>query len=885
MGSNAKRMDNSKKKHKIDKNEKDLVEKKDGKKKPKKKNGKIKKIIKILIIIMLLMFVILAGIVVGIFTSDKYKLTEEDLLSAGGNTTIYDANGELITEVSGDANRKIVKYDELPKYLPIAFVSIEDERFYEHNGIDIKRSAAATITYIFNRGESSFGGSTITQQLIKNLKEDKDNSSWAGVQRKIREMARAYNLEKMLSKDQILEMYLNIVFMGGTNVGVGAGASYYFNKDVSQLDLAECAFLAGINHSPNSYNPYDTENAEKISERIKTRTKTVLNKMKELGKIDSEEEYNEAIAKVDAGLTFTKGTLGNASLSYHATAAINQVVKQIAEENDLTYDAARLKVYGGGYKIYTTVDPTIQARMEEEYHKDSTYVKKSKKVDGAHTQSAMVIIDHKTGYVVGTVGGLGTDTNALGTNRATQSKRQPGSSIKPIAVIAPALENGIINMGTVYDDSPTTFGNYTPKNSTGYQGLTTIPHAIEASSNIVELKIMSELTPKKSIEFLRSAGVTSLVTADENSTANDEVLSLALGGQRNGISVLEMAGAYAAIANDGEYITPTFYTRVEDANGKVVLEPNQTRQRVLSTENAFLMKNVLTEPVVGSKGTAKSCAMSNMDVGAKTGTTDESVDRWLCGFTPYYTAATWYGYDTNESVSFSGNPSAKIWSAIMKDIHKDLEEARFVQPSNVVTAKICMDSGKSATSSCSRTETIYFVSGTVPEECTGHEGATVCSESGKLVTEYCPNPTTKRFLTTPEKEQTTLWTTNSNGKYNKITETCTIHTSPSSTSQNTNTVTNTTPSDPVIVDTKKVTVPSVIGETQATAESALKAVGLKVSVKVTEVESGTDGAVIAQSINAGSKVEEGSTITITVAKIKEPPSSTNEVTNEVTTTQ
>ena len=848
--------------------------------KNKKKFSKLKKVLIAIAVLIVILCIVFAGIVIGIFSSDKYKITENDLVGMAGNTKFYDKDGNFIQEVSGDENRKIVSYDQIPQNMIDAFISIEDERFYKHHGVDIKRTAAAIVSYVFNRGSSSFGGSTITQQLIKNIKQDKDDSNWAGIQRKIREIARARSIEKMLDKKQILEMYLNIIFMGGTNYGVATGASYYFDKDISDLDLAECAFIAGINHSPNSYNPYDTDNQDAIKEKIQKRTKTVLNKMKELNKV-TEEEYNEAIAKVDAGLTFSKGEANNSGMTYHEAAAINQLANQIAEENDLTYEAARAKVFSGGYNVYTTVDPAIQSRMEEEYHKDSTYVKKSNKVEGAHTQSAMVIIDQEHGYVVGTVGGLGTDTDSTGRNRATQSKRQPGSAIKPIAVIAPALEKGIINLGTVYDDSPTTFGNYTPKNSTGYQGLTTIRHALEASSNIVELKVMSELGPKNSIEFLRQMGVSSLTTAAEDSKNNDEILSLALGGSYNGISVLEMAAAYATIANDGEYITPVFYTKVEDSNGNVVYEAKQEKRKVLSTANAYLMKNVLTETVVGSSGTAKSCAISGVDVGAKTGTTSDNYDRWLCGITPYYTAATWYGYDYNESVSFSGNPAAKIWAAIMKDIHKD-KNAKFEQPTSVVTAKICLDSGKSATSSCSRTETEYFVSGAVPAECTGHEHATVCTESGKLANEYCPSTKTKTFLTTPDKEQTELWKTDSNGKYSKISGTCTIHTKQTAEEVNkkNEVVSNTTSNDPVVEETKKVTVPSVIGKTQSAATSELKALGLKVNVTTSEDKTKSNGVVLKQSINSGNKVIEGTEVTITVNKLSTDASDNKNTTNE-----
>lgn len=634
----------------------------------------------------------------------------------------------------------------MPEYLPKAFIAIEDERFYEHHGVDIKRSAAATITYIFNKGSSSFGGSTITQQLVKNITNEKEDEGKAGVQRKIREMSRAYQIEKIISKSQILELYLNIIYLGGygKNIcGVEVASEYYFGKSAKELTLAESAFLAGINHSPNNYNPFtETDNAEKI----KKRTKTVLDKMKELG-IISNEDYNKAVSEVDVGLNFKQGDLSSGTdMSYHLAAAIEEVVNQMVEEKGMSYEYAKSRLYGGGYKLYTTQVSSIQSRMQEEYVKDK-YIVKSKKNEGAHSQSAMVIIDYKTGNVVGCMGGLGTDVNALGLNRIN-SARQPGSSIKPIASIAPALENKIITASTVYDDSPTTFnGTYNPKNSSGYKGLITVRKAIEISSNVVEVKIMSELGPENSIKFLKQLGLNHLDDKADNG------LALVLGGLTNGATPLEMAGAYATIANGGEYITPTFYSKLVDSQGKTVLEPKQEKRRVMSEGTAYITKSILKSPVTGSNGTATNCSISGMDVGAKTGTTDDNYDRWLCGITPYYAAATWFGFDKAEYINYSGNPSAKIWAAIMQDIHKDLPKKTFEKPSNIVTAKICKDSGKSATSSCTNTYTEEFVSGTVPSACDGHAKIKICKETGKIANEYCTNVEERTVLEQPEKKK------------------------------------------------------------------------------------------------------------------------------------
>lgn len=826
-----------------------------------KKNSKskiVKKIIIILILIFILMCLIGAGIFAGIFFSDKFAMSKEDLLISNSNTFVYDSEGNLIKELSGDENRKIITLNDMPEYLPKAFIAIEDERFYEHHGVDIKRSAAATVTYIFNKGSSSFGGSTITQQLIKNITNEKEDEGKAGIQRKIREMSRAYQIEKIISKSQILELYLNIIYLGGygKNIcGVEVASEYYFAKSADELTLSESAYLAGINHSPNNYNPFiETDNTEKI----KKRTRTVLDKMKELGMI-SNEDYNKAVSEVEAGLNFKQGNLSSGTdITYHLAATIEQVVNQMVEEKGMSYEYAKSRLYGGGYKLYTTQVSSIQSRMQEEYVKDK-YIVKSKKTEGEHSQSAMVIIDYKTGSVVGCMGGLGTDVNALGLNRIN-SARQPGSSIKPIASIAPALENKIITAGTVYDDSPTTFNNgkYNPKNSSGYKGLITVRKAIEVSSNVVEVKIMSELGPENSIKFLKQLGLNHLDDRDNG-------LALVLGGLTNGATPLEMAGAYATIANGGEYITPTFYSKLVDSQGKTVLEPKQEKRRVMSEGTAYITKSILKAPVTGSNGTATNCSISGMDVGAKTGTTDDNYDRWLCGITPYYAAATWFGFDKAEYINYSGNPSAKIWAAIMQDIHKDLPKKTFEKPSNIVTAKICKDSGKSATGSCTNTYTEEFVSGTVPSACTGHSKIKVCKETGKLANEYCTDVEERSGLQPPEKEKNATWKTSAGGKYSTITDVCDVHKEPIA---NTNTISNEidTPETNEPEEVKKVKVPNVVGKTQSEAESILTAAKLRYKIIDGNDKSKENGVVLKQSRKTGEEVKEDTIITLTINK-------------------
>lgn len=837
--------------------------------KTKKGNKKSKKIWKRLILGMIILFVILAiiavAVVIGIFSSSKYNVSREQLIIKNFNSKVVDSEGNVVATVRGDENRKWVSIEDMPEYLPKMFVALEDERYYAHKGIDIKRTIGATVGFVLGKGSSSYGGSTITQQLVKNTFNDKEDSGLAGVERKIREMARAYNVEKVLSKNEILELYLNKILMGGTYYGVGTASEYYFSKNVKDLSLAESAYLVAINPAPNAYEPFSTE--EKQIEKIKNKTKVVLAKFKEeaqgLGYELTEEAYNSAIQEVETGIAFKEGTVitGATSYSYHTAAAIEQAINQLMEEQNLQYDAAKFIIENNGYTIYSTQITSIQKTMEAEYAKDKYIVKgREKKKDGTlvnegHTQSAMVIIEPTTGYVVGCMGGLGTDSNPSGINRATTSTKHPGSSIKPIVAVAPALETGTVTAATVFDDSATTFkGNYNPHNSGGYNGLLTVRHGIEHSSNIVNIKILTLLGPSKGAEFLRNMNFTGLRDDDIGS-------SLALGAVS--VTPLQMGAAYAMVANDGVYIEPTFYTKVEDSDGNVVLEAKQETKRMMSVENSYILKEILTAPVTGAGGTATTCWIKGMEVGAKTGSTDEYKDRWLCGITPYYAAACWFGFDNQETPKFSGNGAAKLWGEIMRSVHSSLPGKRFTKPAGVVTAKICLDSGCSATETCTRVETEYFAKGTVPKACEGHTKLKICKETGKIANEYCPEQEEKTFLVKPEKENTTLWTTKEGDKYKIPTENCDIHKEP---------------------EKIQVEVPNVVGKKMLDAKKILEEKKLKVEIVYEENKNKDDGIVLKQSKEEKTKVDEGTVITITVNKIKttEKPNE-NTITNTTTT--
>ena len=405
-------------------------------KKSSKKNKKLKKADKLPLkkrikrfILIILAIIFVALIINTIVSAYRWKQLTLDMFN-NECSKVVDTNGNIIAELGSERKKIKVDFDDIPYNLKNAYVSIEDERFYKHSGVDIKRTGGAILSYILHAGNSSYGGSTITQQLVKNLTGDNTDS----VARKVKEWWKAYQLEWYFTKDEILEMYLNVIYVGPNIYGVGTGAEYYFSKDVSELSLAECAFLAGINNSPNSYNPFDEDidNTEKISKR----TKTVLQKMLELGYI-TEEEYNNASSEVDSGLDFDKGTIESSDgiYSYHTDALISEVISDLADKNNITETFATNYIYLSGLTIHSTQDSDVQDEVDTEFIKSEYRV--ASRQGGDPSQAAMVIIDHETGQVVACSGGLGEKTTARGLNRATQSTRQTGSAIKPLAVVLP----------------------------------------------------------------------------------------------------------------------------------------------------------------------------------------------------------------------------------------------------------------------------------------------------------------------------------------------------------------------------------------------------------------------------------------------------------------
>jgi len=745
--------------------------------------------IKIGLVVLMLLLIIGVGILVGTFFGvfgEELKIDEKDLVIKFKNSTVYDKDGNELATLSEGTKRKIVSMNEMSEYLPKAFVAIEDERFYTHRGVDLKRTAAATFTFITHAGKSSFGGSTITQQLVKNITTDDEDSGLSGVLRKVKEMSKAIQVEQYLSKDQILELYLNIIFVGGDDInGVALGSEYYFDKDVKDLSIAESAYLAAINNSPNAYNPFKDD--DKKEDRIKKgsdRTKTVLSKMEELGYI-TEDQEKEAVAEVDNGLVFKKGDGANVTveMSYHTAAAIDQIISQILEKNpDWNKDMAELYLYSSGFKIYTTQDTAIQAVLEEELLKEKYVqhrsIKDSKTGKVKETRDAiptMVIMDQKTGQVVACATATGdkenrTTSTTLGDmNWPTRLTKQTGSSMKPISVIAPGLETGKITPATTYLDCETKFAGMdkSMKNEGAYTNtLMSMREAIRRSQNIPHAKAIMDIGVDVSIEFCKKMGIKDI---------GNEGVSLALGGLEHGISPTHMAAAYATIANDGEYIEPTFYTKVTDENDQIVLEPEQERNRVLSVQNAYVEKSILTQPVID--GTATYCKMAGIETCAKTGTTNESYDRWLCGFTPYYTAACWYGYEKSTTVTgFGQNPAGQIWSSVMKQIHEDLPNANFEVPDGIVKKTICTVTGDLAVpGQCGSTREEVFAEDTKLENCTGHTTLPICIDTGLISGGPCPTEL-RSFMGLPERENTTKWTNvNITSFTNAPKEVCVVH--------------------------------------------------------------------------------------------------------------
>jgi len=697
----------------------------ESKKKGKKKRGKgIKRFFITLLVIVLLVVSLFAGLAAGFANSDDNQYIGEEAGFAGKivqflrgfsddsmdmiaeeynldfTSIIYYVDKETNYPVEMDRvhrteNRVWVDIENLPENLPNAFIAIEDERFREHKGMDIKRTMGAFVQWVM--GKDSYGGSTITQQLIKNITGDRDRSPI----RKIQEIIRAVKLENKMSKDQIIEMYMNTIYFGEGCHGIQTASNHYFSKDASELTLEECATLAAIVKAPTTYNPV------KNYENNKQRRDVVLLKMAELGMITYDEKEEAQAKETQIVIGETEDTEKSEVKSYFIDALINDVIADLMEAENLSESDATNRLYTGGFKIYSTYDPEIQAAIDKVYTKSSNFPNSS-------VQSAMVVMDPYTGHVKGMAGGVGEKTVPRGLNRATQSKRQPGSAFKPVAVYAPAIEYNVITAATLIKDAPLTIGNWSPKNSGGgYAGMVTTRRAIEKSYNIPAVKVLRELTPEKSFEFLtQKLGFTTLV---ENETrgdkqVTDQTLSSALGGLTDGVTVEEMTAAYSAFVNSGMYNAPTTYTKVIDSSGRVILENKVQNRRAMSEETAYIMTDMLSG--VTTRGTGTGARLSGVFTAGKTGTTNSNKDRWFMGITPNYVAGVWMGYDQPKAMSGS-NYCTSVFKKVMTEIYKNTEEKKIEKPQGVIKRTVCQSTGKLAGGSCPRVSD-YFKEGTQP---------------------------------------------------------------------------------------------------------------------------------------------------------------------------
>jgi len=703
-----------------------------------------------LVFLMVASLVIASGIVFGMVSAYIKAIPSDaiekitDISSQTQTTIVYDTNGVEVAKLHGAENRIRVSYSQIPENLINAFVAIEDERFWQHNGIDPKRIVGAIFRNI-QKGSLSEGASTITQQLVRN----KYLSFEKTFKRKIQEQYLALQVEKVLTKEQILEEYLNTINLGSGAYGVAAAAYTYFGKDVGSLSIAECAMIAGITQSPYYYNPY------MFFERAKHRQEVVLAKMLEQGYI-SQEEYQQA---VNEKLTLTKKEYKGVNLyshTYFVDAVIDEVTQILMDKKDITKSEAQNLIYSGGLKIYATMDENLQNIMEEVFNSRS-YMPKIVKTDKdgvVQPQAAAILIEQRTGKVLAVMGGRGDIKGARLLNRATMSTRQPGSAIKPIAVYSLALENGY-TAPTIIDDVPFSVGNYSPKNwykskvvpnQRGYKGFLTLRGALQWSANIPAVKTAYKLGVSNVYRNLKRFGITTLSGSDAYN------LSIAIGGFTYGVKPIELTAAYAAIANRGIYKKPYFVEKILDKDNNVIYEAKSNSRVVMEEKNAYILTDILRTVVTSQKTVPYKFRYT---VAGKTGTTDDSKDRWFVGFTPYYTLGVWVGEDEPRALNYltGVNPSLKIFKAIMDKAMSKKANIGFTKPDGLVEKYICLDSGKLATELCkndqrgSRVVKEIFVAGTEPTEyCDVHVKATICNDSKQLANSYCPKKVEKVFI-------------------------------------------------------------------------------------------------------------------------------------------
>ncbi len=679
-------------------------------------------------------------------------------------------------------NRVWVEYEDIPEMLVNATVAIEDKRFWTHHGVDWVRTAAAVV-YMFT-GQDVQGGSTITQQLIKNLTQQDEVT----VKRKVLEIFEALAFDRSHSKEETMEWYLNEIYLGHGCYGVVTAAETYFGKELSELSLAECASLISITNNPSLYDPYTRP------ERNHDRARIVISQMLdqemiseedatealiELGFVTETDEegnlvfptetdedgtvtyvYDEALDQIEVALNSSSSSTATSSddtYSWYTDAVVEQVIADLEETYGYDNQTATNLLYSGGLQIYSCLDPDVQSAVDTIYA-DESYFADYDSATGQELLSAITIVDNDTGAVVALAGGVGEKEGNRIWNCATDTKRPSGASIKPLSVYAPALEEGLITPYSVVDDSPFMLDSNDklwPSNAEGYyRGLTTVWDGMVESLNTLAVKVLDKEGIQTAYDYLTERfGITSLEEADL------DYAPLALGGQTRGVSTYEMAAAYATFPRGGSYTSPYLYTVVLDAQGNIILATDSytaevdadggvtvsgtaSASAVLSESTCYYITQMLRAVIEDPSGTAYGIAnISGVDVAGKTGTTTNDYDRWFCGYSSDYTAAVWSGYDSQEKISYSGNPSTEIWQEIMSQICEQETPEEMTYDVETVTAEYCTASGGIPTDACRSAGCVAtgtYVKGDEPTTaCTVHTYLTICKSSGKIAGSNC----------------------------------------------------------------------------------------------------------------------------------------------------
>lgn len=737
-----------------EKNEIKKRNKKKKSKKPKKSKSKLKKFLKtslfIVVFLILTLGVTAAGYGIAIIRSTP-PINVDLVKSVSQGAIFYDKNGEKNDNLKTGIDREQVKSEDIPKELKDAFVSIEDERFYEHQGIDVKRIFGALIhdiEYFITRKGGLHGASTMTQQLLKNTILLNEKSK---IERKVKEIYLALQLEKQLSKDEILTCYLNTIPLGGTVYGVQAASERYFKKSVSELNLIECAYIAGVTQSPGLYDAFNPRHKDDPSIYIK-RTKTVIGKMFELGKI-TQEEKDQAISDLDNGKLVFEYSAPNSKLNYedYNRAALDQVKNDLKEKLKYSDEEVNKLVNQGGLHIYTNMDQELQNEVQEVVNDRSNLGISGKDTvdkDGVlELQAAATIVDPKTGEVKALVGGRG-DRPAMSNNFAYSTLKSVGSAVKPLSVYAPAIDLKLMNPGSVFDDAPLTpaeikrMGNNFQNQSRNFSGYLTMDKALAVSNNVYAVKTVDKIGAKNALAYGERFGL------KYGEGSRESMSALALGefynknGEDGGNTFL-LASAYGAFANGGVLVEPMLYSEVKDASGKVLLKAEPTKTQVVSPETAYIIYDMLK----GSSASTGTGKVKNIPTAVKTGTTTGNKNYWASGLTPYYSGAVWIGYDKNPR-AMSGSSTAtagKLFGKVMNPAHKGLDGKDIPMPKGVIKSSVCMDSGSNPTSLCSsdprgsRVKSFLMVAGSQPKDlCTVHVTAEVNKVNGKLANDKTP---------------------------------------------------------------------------------------------------------------------------------------------------